>query len=207
MQYQYPPFELGETLDGTDSDGNLINESVLGMIYEFPAQRLGVSGIGGKKGRKTGKSIKAVALRNVSGIKLYGKRLAQTKSDSGGYELMEEVDGYEDEGDSTNVVIIDEFLDSTGVADDDIFWGILEGPVTVKTQDEGNAGNSISIGDGLAAGTATGTTLSTASDNDVGGVKAHSDPNPLELIGVALSARTTDETGEDLLINASIRVL
>ena len=31
-----PPFDLGETLKGTDDDGNLINEQWAGAVFEFP---------------------------------------------------------------------------------------------------------------------------------------------------------------------------
>ena len=68
--------ELGKTLTGTDSAGNLINADKLGTIVQFPSfnptgtQR-------GYKARPAGANqIRAVLLRNLSGITLMGKYLA-----------------------------------------------------------------------------------------------------------------------------------
>jgi hypothetical protein len=71
-----PPFELGETLTGTDTNDTLVNYEWLGEIFEFPSQRLDVSTFRSAKTRYTGKPIKAIALRNVSGVALPPKRLA-----------------------------------------------------------------------------------------------------------------------------------
>lgn len=208
MQFEHPPFELGETLDGTDSNGNLINQSMLGRIYEFPAQRLGQSIVGGKKGRLTGRSIKAIALRNVSGQTLYGKRLAllvKASEDSYGItemSLTHEVDGYAAQSTADkNVVIIDEFIENNGVADDDIFWGILKGPVTVKSQAKEDPANTLAYGECVAAGTANATSGQTTA----GGVVGHTCPQAGQLVGKACTTyNDTANTFVDVQIIACI---
>ena len=212
MKYTDPPFELGETLQGKDDAGNYVNGEVLGKVFEFPANRLSVSQIRGQKGRKTGKAIVAVALRNVSGVKLYGKYLASlvktapTDFATSGYNqpLIEAVDGYALTLSQQNVVVIDEFLATTGVADDDIFWGIIGGPVTLKTPIAG-AGANIAIGSKLcvdASGSTSGVTTS-------GRVEVFPSTSSLAVwdghIGYALEAKTTAETNEDILIEACIK--
>lgn len=207
MQYNYPPMELGETLSGTDDNGNLTNQSMLGMIYEFPAQRLGQSVVGGKKGRLTGRTITAIALRNVSGQTLHGKRLAvleKASADSYGItemSLTHEVDGYADQTADKNVVIIDEFIETNGVADDDIFWGILKGPVTVKTQATEAVANTLAYGDCVAAGTAAATSGQTTA----GGVIGHTCPQAGQLVGKACTTYSnTGNTFVDVQIIACI---
>lgn len=206
MLLQIPPFGLGETLSGSDSDSNLINQHWLGTIWEFPAQRLGESVVGGKKGRKTGRTIKAIALRNISGQKLYGKRLGALKKaaddsyGAGDMALTHEVDGYTTDTAQKNFVVIDEFLSSTGVPDDDIFWGILEGPVTVYTQATQDAAGDFDYGDALAAGTANATSGQTTA----GGVVGHACTEAGMLVGKACSSVTSGQTFTEIPILAAI---
>ena len=209
MIYSVPPFELGETLDGTDSDDNLINQHVLGTIYEFPAQRLGESVIGGKKGRKTGRAVRAIALRNISGATLYGKRLAslkKTADDSYGASnmaLTHEVDGYTTETAQRNVVIIDEFLDTVGVADDDIFWGIINGPVTVYTQTTEDATGNFDYGYPLAAGTGA----ATSGNSTAGGVVGHTCDEAGMLVGIACTSTVSGNTWVEIPVIACINFI
>jgi hypothetical protein len=206
-----PPFELGETLSGKDADGNLINREVLGKVFEFPANQLDVASIRGSKKRRTGRMVTAVALRNVAGFALLGKRVARL-SRIAGYDLVEAADGYCDSLAEKQCVIVDEFLPSAGVADDDIFWGIIGGPVTVLSAFTGAAFNGdIAVGDQLVGATAstTGTSdagrLSNVTMNATTGI-TDAFSMAANLIGVALSARTTGETNSDLLINACIKL-
>lgn len=200
MKYVDPPFELGETLAGTAEDGTtLINDSVLGTVYEFPAQRLGVSQIRGAKGRTTGRPIVAIALRNTGGFTMLGKRIA-TLDTAAGYGRLKNATGYTVTVATDNVVFIDPFLPATGVADDDIFWGILSGPTTVLTA---NAIVSIASGDRLIAGTGTTSQATTAAG---GADKANAATLAHEAVVIAraMSARTTNETNTDLLVMACI---
>lgn len=196
------PFELGETLSGTDDDSNLINKSWLGQVFEVPAQQLNQAQIRGGKKRKFGRAIKVVALRNESGTTLYGKRLASLTT-TAGESLMTSVDGYAVATAEANVVFIDEFLATSGVADDDIFWGVIEGPVTGIVQATAAAGGTIAVGAKLVAGTGA----ATSGNSTAGGVAADTTPRVDEIVGTALSAMNSASTVQDVLINACIRTI
>lgn len=128
------PFQLGETLAGTDDDGNLINEDKLGLVVEFPAIRSASNQ--SDKGKRTAYPVKAIALRNISGGTLAPKTTAVLDVTS--YTGTGTKDGFlnASSGNTDAIgeigVVVDEFLPGT-VADDDIFWGVFEGPVTALT--------------------------------------------------------------------------
>lgn len=201
MIYDKPPFELGETLSGTDDNGNLINKEWLGAIFWFPAKPYRISGPGEIVRRRTGRPIKAMICRNTSGTTLYGKRLGQLDTaTTAGHGACNEVTGYTVANTDKNFIIIDEFLASVGVADDDLFWGILEGPVIVRSQTLAAAGSVIAKGAKVVVGTGAGT----ATNTTAGGVAMTTTCYVDQIVGTALSAQTTADTGTDLLINASI---
>ncbi|MGH7127132.1 MAG: hypothetical protein ACREIV_01095 [Planctomycetaceae bacterium] len=210
------PFELGETLQGTDDDANLINDSWLGQVFEVPASRLGNTTIRGSKARRTGKPLQVIALRNESGQTLFGKRLARLTR-TAGYSLVESVDGYAATLAEKHVIIIDEFLSTDGVADNDIFWGLFSGTVTGLTPESGASFNGdIVVGGQLVAATAATTGTSVAgrfSNVTFTAATAGNTSNGFDgfrmaanMVGVALSARTTGETNSDLLIHAVIKL-
>ena len=156
-----PPFELGTTLAGKDSNGNLINRDKLGMAFDFytvpvNAQR------GNKAAPGAGKRIRCIALRNTSGGVLLGKRLALV-SKTAGYAGVHEVTGYSFVLASKPVIPIDPFLPATGVADDDIFGGVIGGPVELLTPTAGgDFGSAIAVGDPLIAAVGASTTSTNA---------------------------------------------
>lgn len=211
-----PPMELGQSLDGKDPDGNLTNEEKLGQVYVFPASRVSNT-IRGSKGRFTGRPIVAVLLRNTSGAALLPKRLGQLDR-TAGYTPTKEVNGYSTVLGNAGVVLIDPWLPTAGVADDDIFWGILRGPAPVLLPLLSTGHADIAVNDPLVGhtGTTTGATTSgrvtkvqfvaaTAGDTSAG-LQAFTMAN--NVIGRALSARTSQETtaGADILVDFAIRL-
>jgi hypothetical protein len=218
MLLSSPPMELGQTLDGKDADGNLTNEDKLGEIHTFPANTL-TGGPNRQKGVKTGKAIKAVLMRNTSGLTLLGKRLGRVDR-TAGYGMTKNVDGYTAAIYERGVVVIDPFLPSTGVADDDIFWGIIEGavPILLPLVDTSHTAD-IAVNDPLvsATGTTSGVTTSGRithvrfANATAGGTEAALSAfnNIYSCIGRAMSARTSQETtaGADLLVDVAIRML
>lgn len=215
MKFVVPPFELGTTYKGKDDDGNLINPHWLGQVHEFPYNNTSGSQVRGNRKRLSGRNILAIALRNESGLTLYGKRLARLTR-TGGYTFLHSVDGYCAVQAEKHLVIIDPGLASGGVADDDIFWGIVAGPTTILTPEAGAAFNGdITYGDQLvgAAAATTGTSVAGRAGNVIHTAATAANTlaaknafeNAVNMIGYALSARTTGETNADLLINACIR--
>ena len=201
-----PPMNLGETLDGKDPDGVLTNESKLGQVHVFAAKPYTATNAVGGKQLYTGKPIVAVLLRNTSGLTLLGKRLGQLDR-TAGYAMTKNVDGYSTTLANQGVVLIDPYLPAAGVADDDIFWGIIKGPVPVLmplvSTDHASTAD-IAVNDPLVAatGTTTGATTSgrvtkftmvnaTAGNSDVG---LQAFRHAYACIGRAMSAKTSQET-------------
>lgn len=196
-----PPFDLGDTLKGTDADSNLINTDKEGLIYEFPdIKRTG--NLRGQKTLRTNMIVRAVCLRNTSGIALLGKRLAQRDRDtSNPWEFLSRVSGYSSVLRRSGVVAIDEHLSSNGVANNDLFWGIISGPWTGLTANAGaDFPEDIAAHARLIAGTGDGTTTSLA--GRIASVTLSTATQGLEtqLIGWALTARTTQATGSEVFV-------
>lgn len=215
---QHVPFGLGETLSGKDGDGNYINKHWLGMIAEFPVAAATALDNRGNKARLTGKTIRAVVLRNDSAQTLYGQRVARLLA-TAGYNIVQSVDGYAGAGTPLqNVIIIDDRLASTGVASGDLFWGVFSGPQILKTAIGTGAGDhsaAINVGDVLV--NATGTTITALTSGRVtlpvftaataGNTSNGYDGfrNANAVVGVAMSAATTGQTDTAILVDARIR--
>lgn len=217
MLVSAPPMELGNVLDGKDADGNLQHEDKLGLIYTFARYPM-TGGPNKSKSPHTGRPITAVLLRNTSGGALLGKRLGQLDR-TAGYAMTKNVDGYSTTLANQGVVLIDPFLSSAGVADDDIFWGIISGPAPVLVPLAGaDMNGDIAVNAPLVSstGTTTGATTSGRISNVT--VTAATAANTLNgydgfkmayaVVGRAMSARTTGETtaGTDLLVDWAIRL-
>lgn len=206
MRYVDPPFELGETLTGTDDDGNLINTAWEGAVFAHQDIDRTASKVRTGRGRLSGRQVIAVILRNVSGSAFLGKRLCQLEQDaSNPRDYLGRADGYAAVLRQQGIAVIDPDLDSNGVANNDLFWGIVSGPTTILTGNAGTAFNGdIAVAAPIVAATAAGTTTTLAGRvSNITGTEDFTDA--INLVGFALSARTTGETDSDLLINADIR--
>jgi hypothetical protein len=204
MQREDPPFKLGETLNGKDSAGNLINYDKLGIVHQFysvPASSLR----GGKTPPAFGHAVRAIALRNTAGFALLAKRMGLV-SVVAGYVGVSEIVGYSVTLNAGPVVLIDPWLASAGVPDDDIFWGIIGGPALTRTPSVGADFNgNIAVGSTLVA--ATGSTSGDTAGGRVSNLKIASATDADGAMRAAnaalcraLSARTTGETNADLLV-------
>jgi hypothetical protein len=209
LPYAEPPFPLNETYKGKDSDGNLVNQEMLGKIYFHP-----VKGSTDSAGRPVGRPVKAMIVRNESGVALLGKRVAKLTA-TAGYAGLTSIDGYATVLATGRHAFLPN-LPSAGVADDDLCWVVLEGPTTVLTAIDGADFNgAITAGNPLV--NATGTTTQATTSGRISNVTfvVATDGNSsvglratslcLNVLGVALSTRTTSETATDLLVHATIR--
>jgi hypothetical protein len=206
-----PPMGLGESLSGTDADGNLTNEDKLGMIHTFPAAVYS-GGPNRSKTVLTSKPIVAILMRNISGLTLLPKRLASIAL-TAGYGTTKNVDGYSVNNNRTGVVLIDPYLPTGGVADDDIFWGIIGGPAPCLVPMTGAGMNQdIVVGQILVA--ATGTTSGATTSGRISAFTAITADTTLAInvaagvLGRAMSAKTTHQTtaGQDVLVDWAIRL-
>lgn len=202
------PIKLGETLKGTDSAGNLINTDKEGKLYQIAATDESVSQIRGNKKRLTGHNIVVRIVRNTSGVVLNGKRLVVSESD--GYETLGRTDGYaRTTGQGRILGATDPYLDSNGVAANDLCLVVVKGPTLCLTPDTGTGMIDIAVGDMLYAATAAASTGATAGrirGVTLAGQTAATDAfnAAINRIGEALTAKTTAETAEDILVHMMI---
>lgn len=205
-----PLFELGTTLKGTmtnDGTTTTINEQVLGTRHEFTDADFS----GSAQPRLSGATIHAIALRNTSGITLLGKRLVLLDVTAGRGRLKN-ADGYAHDASMGLCVLVDPFLPSAGVADDDIFWGIYKGPALCLTPTVAadfnaaiTAGAPLVAATGTTSGNSTGGRVSMVTlPGQTGATAAFS--AAVNLVGYAMSARTTDITNSDVLVDMAVRI-
>jgi len=208
-----PPFELGTTMLGTDpSDGTtLLNTGVLGTFHEFPDVDYSL-GASSTRTLLSGMTIKAIALRNVFGAALLPKRAVLLEKTAGRY-MYTTVNGYARPYSIGPCVIVDPYLPSAGVADDDIFWGIYAGPAICLTPSAGAdfAAGDIAVGDALVA--ATGSTSGNSTSGRVTNITLAGQTAgtaamtaAINMLGWAMSARTTGVTNSDILVNLACRL-
>lgn len=114
--------------------------------------------------------LKCIAVRNTSGGALLPGQVVKGKTTA----LLSEVDGNADV-DSPIVGVVDEYLPAAGVANNDIFWLVVNGPTTANSSGTVNQGAFVSVGTSGTAGTivssvankTVGVALSAASGNKV----------------------------------------
>lgn len=138
-------------------------------------------------------------VRNSSGITLAGKRLVKFKAGTNGTE----VDGYTRIQGEGAYACSDEYLTSAGVRDGDVFWVVIKGPAVVTTSVAGDAGNVITNTSRVIAATAAASTGTTAGRVEVITQVASTQLGTvgIQSLGVAQSAKTTANTGADLLVD------
>ena len=190
MKYVDPPFMLGETLKGTDDDGNEINSHWEGQIFELPDVDVSASSIRGSKSRQGGRQIKAVICRNSKGSALTAAKKV-LKFDIGTSNSRNALGRITAQSGGTAewAGIGDQYLSST-VADKELFWVILEGPCKVTT----NSGSSaVAVGDILVSAASGEAAEIGASADAIDGVNA-----------IARALQTSDGSDE-ILVSACVR--
>lgn len=167
---------------------------------------------------RSGRKVKAVLVRNDSGVTLLPKRAVTWKAG----QLGKRVGGYSRLTATMIAGIVDDQLPSSGVRDGDLFWLIVEGPCVVVTPDAGSD-FGVDITEGAALYSLTSTTANaTASTTSAATVAAGrlrawagtfsaaetTDGSAgnilLNRVGRAMSARTTGNTRADLLVDLNL---
>lgn len=142
-----------------------------GLVYEFEDLNWSDTGV---KSARSGKLVKCMIVRNTSGINLLPGRLARFAT-TGGSPLacLARVDGYAGLVDAEAFAgVVDEWLPAAGVANNDLFYIVIQGPSRCLAALDGSAattgpsfnGNTISyaIGDLLTCITAATSQCTTA---------------------------------------------
>jgi hypothetical protein len=194
--YADPPFNRGSSLqDGLATVDSTAGANYEGMEYEFEDVNPSTGVV------RSGRKVRVRCVRNSSGFAILPKRLCKFALTAGKYGRI--VTGY-----CTTVgeesYPADEYLPSTGVADGDLFYIVVEGPALVKTDLAAGANNVFNVGDkitALTAVTSNATTSGRVQPQDLTGATALLANQIQNRIGYALSAKTTANTNDDLLVD------
>lgn len=197
MPFQEPPIGRGEVMASTD-DGARWE----GAIKLFDDIDYSASGV---KPLRSNHKVKCLFVLNNTGAALLPKRSVPLSGVAAGRYGKEVADGYVEEGSGAagaeQGYVVDEFLPSAGVADGEWFWLVIEGPTLALTSLAGDAENVISVNDKLVALTAATSQATTAGRViSSGGATSVLALDELRHIGRALSAKTTDNTNNDILV-------
>ena len=84
---------------------------------------------------RSGGEVVAILVRNASGIALLPGRVCVWKTNNEG----KQVDGYTTTDYAVPAGVVDEWLPSGGVANNDLFWLVVKGPCLVKKSLDANA--------------------------------------------------------------------
>lgn len=214
-----PPFGRGETfyngatITKDASTGLYGGYEHEGKIWEFEDLNYTQSGVVGAKSYRTNRTVKCMAVRNNSGVTLLPGYLAQlapvASGDTTNTHILGQVSGYAQTTAQNFVGVIDEWLPSSGVVANDLFWLVVGGPTLVYTPAEGNANNVFSVGLEIVANTAAASTAATTAGRVLpfGAALSTSVTNglttnttiALNVLGYALSAATTANTNTQIL--------
>lgn len=188
----------GQTID-TNDYGNSV--SLEGVVHIFPNNDPSVTAL---SARRDGGTVTAICVRNVSGIALLPGRIPVWKS---GYEGRR-VDGYVTTEAAQAAGVVDDQLPSAGVPNGDLFWLIVKGKVLVKTGLTGASDAlTISVGNKVVAATAATSQATTAGRMKVAdftGATAVLAGQINNAIGRALTARTTNNTDTNTLVELDL---
>lgn len=174
-----PPFSLGQTLGvSSASDGG----NWVGVVKMFPD-------VNPTTGRiRSNRVKKCVAVRNTSGVTLFGKRAMEFATGS-----QTEVVGYKRTTALPFAGVSDEFLPSAGVAANDVFWVTVEGPTELAVGETVAVDNFVHCG--FTAHTTNGTSSAGTGGKALTASQTIAGTIPLgTLIGRVLSGTTGDVT-------------
>lgn len=180
---------------------NLVGADLLGIEKWFTDTQ----NVAGAPQTRSKRKILCRLVRNSSSINLLPKRGVSFKVGT----LGTEVDGYTRTTAQGDYAVTDEYLPSGGVRPYDVFWVVVAGPAMVTTTLAADATNVIGQGDLLVAATAAASTGTTAGRFEVFAIDAASQSTAellnikeaMNALGRAQSAKTTGNTGVDILVD------
>lgn len=198
-----PPFGRGDTIynGGTIDTNDLAGTNLIGKEWVFE-DRDPTSGVA-----RTSRYVRCRAVRNTGALALLPKRMVRFELTAGD-AYGSNVDGYTTTTGERGYAL-DEFIASTGLVVNDVGWVVVEGPAVVVTALANGEGNLIAVGDPIAALTAATSGATTAGRASMQFTMAATSQavefiTPFNefrnYVGRALSARTTNETDLDVLV-------
>jgi hypothetical protein len=149
----------------------------------------------------TGMNVKVRIVRNRSGATLTGRRAVSYNTVAGKVDV--EVSGYATVA-GARAHVVDDMLTGS-VADKNLFYVVVEGPCLAKTDLAGGVNNLVVQGDYLhtiTAATTGATTAGRLGPASFAGTTAAFVAQIANVVGRAISAKTTANTNADILIFA-----
>lgn len=196
-----PPFARGETYFNGGTADSTSGANYEGSIVEFADLDYSANSAVGAKPSRSNRVVRCMVVRNVAAAALLPKRLVTLKKT--GLLFCGQVDGYADVTAEDRAFPVDEFLPTTGVPVNDLFYVVIEGPAMCMTDLAGAGNNLIAVGDKLVALTAASsgaTTSGRVKPQDLTGATAVLGVEVANYVGRALSAKTTAQTNGDVLV-------
>lgn len=159
-------------------------------------------GSGGVRVKRSDNQVHAILVRNVSGITLTPGRTVSWKAGFRGRRI----DGFTTTTAQEVAGVVDDQLPAAGVANNDLFWLIVKGPVLLKTPLAGGAGNVFAEGDVLVALTAATSQATTAGRPAVLASAATTNTAAaiINRFARVMSAMTTGQTNQNMLVDLNI---
>lgn len=196
-------FYDGNTIDTANYDGIPLEGKE--YVFEDVDPRAAATSPGSSPGQRTGRYVRCRIVRNVSGVTLLPKRVVSGQKTAGMF--TKRIDGYTTLTAGDRLGVIDEYLPAAGVKNGDLFWLVVEGPALCLTDIAGGAANVINVGDrvvALTAATSQATTAGRVASQDITGATSVLGGQIENMIGRALSARTTANTNTDILVDVGV---
>ena len=146
---------------------------------------------------RSNRQVTMMLVRNVSGFAVLSKRMVRWKTGKRG----KQIDGYSCIGEEEVAGVVDEFIGSAGVPNNDLFWMAVKGPALIRKGLAASAAdNEFEVGELLTALTAA-TSQCTSAGSPYTGLAAGTTnitaavSMVINQIGRALSAATSANTG------------
>lgn len=196
------PFARGQTYYGgtTIDSNNLAGVHLEGKEYVTEDFDLTLATVAnGPKAVRTNRYVRLRIVRNKAAAALLPSRLV-TYQESGDFGTR--VDGYATVTADEVAGVVDEWLPAAGVAVNDLFYIVVEGPTTVLTDLAGGANNLLPIDTtlvALTAATSGATTAGRVAPQDLTGATAVLGAQLQNRLGVACTAKTTANTNALIL--------
>lgn len=194
-----PPFGRGETWyngatpDSADLTGS---DAVIGREWVFEDRDPTSLTL------RSNRPVRVRAVRNVSGAARSAKRAVTFSTTAGLYGNS--IDGYATTT-AQECYPLDEYISSsTGLIDDDVGYIVIEGPAMCMVGLTAGATTNFAVGDWLVSQTAATSQAATAGYAEqilLTGATAPLANQVMNRIGRALTAKTTANTGADVLVD------
>jgi hypothetical protein len=179
-----PPWDLGQTL-GVSSTADGKNWVGAVKVFTDVNPRTGTV--------RSARLKRCIAVRNTSGVALLPKKLVKFADGS-----VSAVDAYTRLDNAVVAGVVDEYLPSTGVSANDVFWVTVDGPTEVSL----GIASAAAINTDLVALTATSLA---ATDATTGGrAQTASVTTAAQVLGYVGRAMSAGAAGADILVHTSL---